>query len=95
MMPEAHVVISAAWCIVGFWCGAGAMTFLFWRRLSRPSEDERRRLEQALDDAQAQLTRKQEIIDELTAQVAQLYRDSDRLARRYVELAGRTREKVT
>ena len=94
-MSDAHIIIGAAWCLVGYIAGALAMVCLFWRRLSRPAEDERRRLEQALDDAQAQLTRKQEIIDELTAQVAQLYRDGDRLARRYVELAGRTRGMVT
>ena len=94
-MPDAHIIIGAAWCLVGYIAGALAMVCLFWRRLSSHTADERRRLEQALDDAQAQLTRKQEIIDELTAQVAQLYRDSDRRARRYVELAGRTRGMVT
>jgi len=94
-MPDAHIIIAAAWCIVGYIAGAGAMVCLFWRRLSRPSAEEWRQREQALDDAQAQLTRKQEIIDELTTQVAQLYRDSDRRARRYVELASRTRGMVT
>ena len=95
-MPDTHIIIGAAWCIVGYVAGAGAMVCLFWRRLSRPSAEEWRQREQALDDAQAQLTRKQEIIDELTAQVVQLYRDSDRLARRYVELAAsRTRGRVT
>ena len=87
-MSDAHIIIGAAWCLAGYIAGAGAMVCLFWRRLSSHTADERRRLEQALDDAQAQLTRKQEIIDELTAQVAQLYRDSDRLARRLVETSA-------
>ena len=94
-MSDTHIIIGAAWCLVGYIAGALAMVCLFWRKLSRSSAEEWRQREQALDDAQAQLTRKQEIIDELTAQVAQLYRDSDRLARRYVELANRTRGMVT
>ena len=95
MMNDTHIIIGAAWCIIGYIAGALAMVCLFWRRLSRPAEDERRRLEQALDDAQVQITRKQEIIDELTLQVAQLYRDSDRRARRYVELAADAKLRVT
>ena len=87
-MPDAHIIIGAAWCLVGYIAGALAMVCLFWRRLSRPSAEEWRQREQALDDAQAQLTRKQEIIDELTTQVAQLYRDSDRRARRLVETSA-------
>ena len=87
-MPDTHIIIGAAWCLAGYIAGAGAMVCLFWRRLSRPCQDERRRLEQALEDAQAQLTRKQEIIDELTAQVAQLYRDGDWLARRFAEVSA-------
>ena len=95
-MSDTHIIIGAAWCLIGYVAGALAMVCLFWRRLSRPCQDERRRLEQALDDAQVQITRKQEIIDELTGEVGQLYRDGDRRARRYVELAAsRTRGMVT
>ena len=54
-MPDTHIIIGAAWCLVGYIAGALAMVCLFWRRLSRPCQDERRRLEQALDDAGAQI----------------------------------------
>jgi chromosome segregation ATPase len=46
---------------------------------------EQRRVESALDDAQAQITRKQAIVDELTAQVSQLYAANDKLARKYAD----------
>jgi len=71
------------------------MVCLLWRRITRPGDATVRLLRMQIDDDMKRLARQQDIIDELTAQVAQLYRDSDRLARRYAELAGRTREKVT
>jgi len=95
MMSDAHIIIGAAWCLVGYLCGAGAMVCLLWRRITRPGDATVRLLRMQIDDDMKRLARQQDIIDELTAQVAQLYRDSDWLARRYVELAGRTREKVT
>jgi hypothetical protein len=55
MMPDTHIIIGAAWCLIGYIAGALAMVCLFWRRLSRPCQDERRRLEQALEDAGAQV----------------------------------------
>jgi hypothetical protein len=94
-MDEAHIIIGAAWCLAGYIAGALAMVCLFWRRLTRPSEDERRRLEQALDEAQAHIIRKQAIVDELTTEVANLYATNDRLARKYVEQAGREKARVT
>ena len=95
MMSDAHIIIGAAWCLVGYLCGAGAMVCLLWRRITRPGDATVRLLRMQIDDDMKRLARQQDIIDELTPQVAQLYRDSDRRARRYVELAGRTREKVT
>jgi hypothetical protein len=96
IMDETHIIIGAAWCLIGYTAGMLAMVCWCWRRLTRPSEEDRRRLESALDDAQAQITRKQAIVDELTAQASQLYTANARLARRYVELAaGRTRGMVT
>ena len=88
MMSDAHIIIGAAWCLVGYLCGAGAMVCLFWRRITRPGDATVRLLRMQIDDDTARLLRQQAIIDELTAQVAQLYRDQARLARRVVETSG-------
>jgi hypothetical protein len=85
IMDEAHIIIGAACALFGYTAGAGAMLCLFWRRLTRPSEDERRRLEQGLDDAQVQINHKQAVVDELTAQVTELYTANARLAQRLAE----------
>ena len=88
MMSDAHIIIGAAWCLVGYLCGAGAMVCLLWRRITRPGDATVRLLRMQIDDDMKRLARQQDIIDELTAQVAQLYRDQARLARRVVETSG-------
>jgi hypothetical protein len=94
-VSDATIVLCAAWCGIGWLTGCACILTVCWRRITRPGDATVRLLRMQIDDDMKQQGRQQNIIDELTAQVAQLYRDSDRLARRYVELAGRTREKVT
>jgi len=88
MMSDAHIIIGAAWCLVGYLCGAGAMVCLLWRRITRPGDATVRLLRMQIDDDMKRLARQQDIIDELTAQVAQLYRDQARLARRMAETSA-------
>jgi hypothetical protein len=96
MMSDAHIIIGAAWCLIGYLCGAGAMVCLFWRRITRPADATVRALRMQIDDDAARRLRQQAIIDELTVEVVELYQSKDRLARRYVEAqANRTRGMVT
>jgi len=75
MMNDTHIIIGAAWCIIGYIAGALAMVCLFWRRLSRPSAEEWRQREQALDDAYEQ--------------IRHLYAQNAALARRLAEQHGK------
>ena len=79
-MPDTHIIIGAAWCLAGYIAGALAMVCLFWRRLSRPCQDERRRLEQALEDADRQ--------------IGHLYEQNAALAARLAEAKVGSGEKV-
>ena len=91
-MSDAHIIIGAAWCLVGYIAGALAMVCLFWRRLTRPADATVRALRMQVDDDTARRLRQQDIINELTVEVVELYQSKDRLARRYVEAqAGRAR----
>jgi hypothetical protein len=90
MMSDAHIIIGAAWCLVGYLCGAGAMVCLFWRRITRPGDATVRLLRMQIDDDTARLLRQQAIIDELTAEVGQLYQKLDRMARRFAEVSAET-----
>jgi len=95
-MSDAHIIIGAAWCLVGYIAGALAMVCLFWRRLTRPADATVRALRMQVDDDTARRLRQQDIINELTVEVVELYQSKDRLARRYVEAqASRTRGMVT
>jgi len=95
-MSDTAVFLAGAWCLLGWLAGVALMLALFWRRICRPPDATVRLLRMQIDDAAVHAARQQAIIDELTAQVAQLYRDGDRRARRYVELAAsRTRGMVT
>ena len=95
-MSDAHIIIGAAWCLAGYIAGALAMVSLFWRRLTRPADATVRALRMQGDDATARRLRQQDIINELTVEVVELYQSKDRLARRYIEAqASRTRGMVT
>ena len=95
-MSDAHIIIGAAWCLAGYIAGALAMVCLFWRRLTRPADATVRALRMQVDDDTARRLRQQDIINELTVEVVELYQSKDRLARRYVEAqASRTRGMVT
>ena len=95
-MSDAHIIIGAAWCLVGYIAGALAMVCLFWRRLTRPADATVRALRMQVDDDTARRLRQQDIINKLTVEVVELYQSKDRLARRYVEAqASRTRGMVT
>jgi len=90
------IVVNGAFCFIGWLAGVGFVLALFWRRLSKPADGTVRLLRMQIDDAAVHAARQQAIIDELTAEVGQLYGEKERLARRYVELAAsRTRGMVT
>ena len=91
-MSDAHIIIGAAWCLAGYIAGAGAMVCLFWRRLSRPSAEEWRQREQALDDAGAQIRQLYEQNAALALRLADVGR-AMRLAERHAVMS--TREQVT
>ena len=92
MMSDAHIIIGAAWCLVGYLCGAGAMVCLLWRRITRPGDATVRLLRMQIDDDMKQQGRQQNIIDELTVEVTQLYQTQDRLAKRLAQASAERAE---
>ena len=91
-MSDTAVFLAGAWCLLGWLAGVALMLALFWRRICRPPDATVRLLRMQIDDAAVHAARQQAIIDELTAQVAQLYRDGDRRARRFAEVSAERAE---
>jgi len=87
-MSDTAVFLAGAWCLLGWLAGVALMLALFWRRICRPPDATVRLLRMQLDDAAVLSQRQQDIIDELTVEVGQLYQKCDRLARRLVKQAG-------
>ena len=102
MRSEAAVQLAGLACLFGWVTGFVLAVIIFWRPITHRDGGELRLLRMAVDDAKAyavilqhrgdELARvasaKQATIDDLSAQVTQLHKDCDRMARAYVERAG-------
>ena len=101
-VSDAAIVWAGVWALAGWLAGFLMAVALFWRPITRRDGAALRLLRLAVDDEQArcvvlqhradELARvasaKQATIDDLSAQVTQLHKDCDRMARAYVERAG-------
>jgi len=87
-VSDATISFAAIWLLVGWVFGLLFAVSLFWRRITKPVDGTVRLLRLQIDDDTARLRRQQDIIDELTAEVGQLYTSKDRLARRLLDASG-------
>ena len=87
-MSDTAMFLAGAWCLLGWLAGFALAVSLFWRRITKPVDGTVRLLRLQIDDDTARLRRQQDIIDELTAEVGQLYTSKDRLARRLLDASG-------
>ena len=87
-MSDTAMFLAGAWCLLGWLAGFALAVSLFWRRITKPVDGTVRLLRLQIDDDTARLRRQQDIIDELTAEVGQLYQKLDRMARRLVQANG-------
>jgi len=110
MLPNAEgtIVLAGAWCLIGYVTGFAFAVVVFWRRITKVPDTTLRMLRMAVADAQAlaadayaradELARvcgeKQRVIDQQTQQIGQLYRDSERITRLYVEAKAKDAAEV-
>ena len=87
-VSDATISFAAIWLLVGWVFGLLFAVSLFWRRITKPADGTVRLLRMQIDDDTARLKRQQDIIDELTGEVGQLYQKLDRMARRFAEVSA-------
>ena len=87
-MSDTAMFLAGAWCLLGWLAGFALAVSLFWRRITKPADGTVRLLRMQIDDAAVHAARQQDIIDELTAEVGQLYQKLDRMARRLLDASG-------
>jgi hypothetical protein len=89
-VSDATISFAAIWLLIGWAFGLLFAVSIFWRRICRPADGTVRLLRMQIDDDTARLLRQQAIIDDLTAEVGQLYQKLDRMARRFAEVSAET-----
>ena len=91
-VSDATIVLCAAWCGIGWLTGCACILTVCWRRITRPGDATVRLLRMQIDDDMKQQGRQQNIIDELTVEVTQLYQTQDRLAKRLAQASAERAE---
>ena len=85
---DAAVLLAGVACLVGWLVGVWMVLLLGWRRLTHPIDGSVIQLRRDYDDALRRLEEQAQVVDAQTAQIGQLYKDGERLARLYADAAA-------